>query len=211
MSLLDDDEFLEFVHGYDDGDKVVMRGLYAASFVVKKYKMSPEEVIAFSSWQGNHKATTVFHFHPDFERENLRSYMENHTDGKALLEEVRAERDGLSGWEWLEAVRSTGVWSEVFLAAALAVLNPIGSLVMSLVDHLSKKVTALEPVEAGVSARSLSLATPPVPEPFTAKFPVIHFPKSVEHKVEGISDELALLTASQAIAVMREPVSTAIH
>ncbi|MCW9034080.1 MAG: hypothetical protein OQJ97_07645 [Rhodospirillales bacterium] len=209
MSLIDDDDFLEFVRNYEDGDKVIMRGLYAAPFVVKKYKINPEEVIAFTSWHGNHKASTVFHFHPQFDPKNIRSYMEGHDDGKALLEEVRAERDSLSGWEWLEMVRATGVWSEIIQAITTATLKPVVEKVSRMIEQISWEKTGQQAVFNGVSARSLSLATPPVPQPI--KFPVILFPKTSEDKVEGISSELANLTASHAMKGMTEPVSTAIH
>ena len=96
--FLPGDWFHEFVQDYGDGVHVTKRGLDASPLVVRKYEIGPDEVLAFSTYDGKRRAMTVFHFHPDFDSERRRRYMEAHREGYDVAVEVTghlaAERAG---------------------------------------------------------------------------------------------------------------------
>ena len=101
---------IEFFQAYDDGFEVIKRGLDATPMVVRKYNLSQNEVMAFTSYQRANKALTAFHFHPDFPDEDRRAYMRNHEEGHELVVSVGSRRaaqraqfrrvmeERLSGW-----------------------------------------------------------------------------------------------------------------
>ena len=101
---------IEIFQEYDDGFKVIKRGLDASPMVIKKFNIGSREVMAFSSFQRANKALTAFHFHPDFPDEDRRGYMFRHDEGheiavstgsragaqRAQMRRVLEER--ISGW-----------------------------------------------------------------------------------------------------------------
>ena len=101
---------IEFFQAYDDGFEVTKRGLDATPMVVRKYNLSQNEVMAFTSYQRANKALTAFHFHPDFPDEDRRTYMRNHEEGHELAVSIGSRRaaqraqfrrvmeERLSGW-----------------------------------------------------------------------------------------------------------------
>ena len=97
-AFLPGDWFLEFQQDYGDGVLVTKRGLDASPLVVRKYEIGADEVLAFSTYDGKRRAMTVFHFHPDFDSERRRRYMEAHREGYDVAVEVTgllaAERAG---------------------------------------------------------------------------------------------------------------------
>jgi hypothetical protein len=204
----EDPDLLEFTRCYEGGDKVAMRGLRAASYVVKKYELKPDEAVAFSSWQGVRKAMTVFHFHPDFEQAAMRTYMENHEDGLLMLQEVRAERAKVGGAEWLNLVRGTGLVREIIQASLSAFTKTVASAVMATIQPLLGRPVISEMKPALV-------APPPPPTPVlsgfelpTAKtFPVILWPKPQEPALP----DLAAIARQTGAGMHGEPVSSAIH
>ncbi|NQU61476.1 MAG: hypothetical protein HQ512_10135 [Rhodospirillales bacterium] len=72
---------IEFVHDYDDGYQVTKRGLDATPLVIKKFDLRPDEVMAFTCYQGANKALTAFHFHPEFSLADRDVYMRLHEEG----------------------------------------------------------------------------------------------------------------------------------
>jgi|GEM_PF-1882269 len=85
--------FIEFTQVYEDGARVIKRGMAASPMVIRKHDLREEEVVAFTSWHGDNKALTAFHFHPSFPVTDRRDYMRKHGDGVALLDEVRNRKE----------------------------------------------------------------------------------------------------------------------
>ncbi len=87
----------EFRQEYMNGLSVIKRSVDATPMVIRKYDIGPDEVMAFSSYEKRNQALSVFHFHPDFPYDDRHRYMEQHTEGYEVAEEVqtdlRAESD----------------------------------------------------------------------------------------------------------------------
>jgi len=224
MSVFDSFEFVEFVHSYETGEKVLKRGLTAASFVIKKYGIAPEEAVAFSSWQGRKKAMTVFHFHPDFPRDDMQAYMEGHLDGIDLINEVKAEWEQAESTDWFEQVRETGVWSEIAIAAVRSSGNMLGSTAKKLQSAFATGLTALrgrlapQQVAPATPVAHPSLSLKSLARPEKAIFPLVLSSRPPQPMpsfkpaipIEG-RRELAMLAAKAAADAQGRQISTAIH
>ena len=81
---------IDIFQEYDDGFKVIKRGLDASPMVIKKFNIGSREVMAFSSFQRANKALTAFHFHPDFPDEDRRGYMYNHDEGQEIAVSIES-------------------------------------------------------------------------------------------------------------------------
>ncbi len=119
---------VEFTQSYDGGNKVVKRGVEATPMVLKKYGIEPDEVMAFTTWQGRNKALTAFHFHPDFPDDRRHDYMEAHGEGYELVVEIRSQMQNERSRKWRDwndkstaAARSAGRAVNV-AASALAIM-----------------------------------------------------------------------------------------
>lgn len=122
--------WMEFRQDYEGGLHVLKRGLDASPVVVRKHRLAPDQVIAFSDHRGRRKAISVFHFHPAFPAENRDAYMRGHDDGRQLIGEYldhRAEtgRRRMARWRGRAeaAARAAGVAVHavgMFVAAHLA-------------------------------------------------------------------------------------------
>jgi len=88
----DSEWLIEFFQAYEDGFEVTKRGLDSTPMVVKKFKISKNEVMAFTSYQRANKTLTAFHFHPDFPDADFRAYMRNHEEGHELVISVGSPR-----------------------------------------------------------------------------------------------------------------------
>jgi len=116
---------IEFSQPCEGGGKVVKRGLDATPMVVGKYGIGPDEVMAFTCWQGRKKAITAFHFHPDFPDTDRRRYMEAHDDGREIVTGVMATMETekrLRRREWNERTLRTAGAARRTLGAALSAL-----------------------------------------------------------------------------------------
>ncbi len=91
---------VEFVQSYNDGNRVVKRGVEATPMVLKKYGIKSDEVMAFTTWQGRSKALTAFHFHPDFPTDRRRGYMEAHEEGHELVVEIGCQMQNERSRKW---------------------------------------------------------------------------------------------------------------
>jgi len=108
MPKSDPETFIEFTQTYGDNARVTKRGMDATPIVARKHDLGEEEVIAFTSWLGENRAMTAFHFHESFPLKNRQDYMRKHEDGIALLDEVRNQKAieaagldflGMNRWE----------------------------------------------------------------------------------------------------------------
>jgi len=84
------DWFCEFSQNYGDGIRVTKRGLEATNLIIRKYEVASDEVLAFSTFCSPRRAMTAFHFHPDFDPERRRLYMEAHREGYDVAVDVTA-------------------------------------------------------------------------------------------------------------------------
>ncbi len=116
---------IEFTQPCEDGGKVVKRGLDATPMVIKKYGIEPDEVMAFTCWQGRKKAITAFHFHPDFPDAARRRYMEVHDDGREVMAGVMASMEA----ERRQRMRD---WNERTLRTAAAARRTLGAALSAL-------------------------------------------------------------------------------
>lgn len=89
-AFLPGDWFCEFAQDYGDGIRVTKRGLEATNLIIRKYAVAPDEVLAFSTFCSPRRAMTAFHFHPDFDPERRRLYMEAHREGYDVAVDVTA-------------------------------------------------------------------------------------------------------------------------
>jgi len=83
---------IEFFQTYEDGFDVSKRGLDATPIVIKKFNLVKNKVMAFTSYQYANKALTVFHFYPDFPKEDRRPYMRKHEEGHKLAVSMGSRR-----------------------------------------------------------------------------------------------------------------------
>jgi len=126
--------FIEFTQVYEDGARVIKRGMEASPMVIRKHDLGEEEVVAFTSWHGDNKALTAFHFHPSFPVADRRDYMRKHEDGIALLDEVRSRKEvegslplglPIGRWEtFKQQLSELGGLMERFIDLILRTLHP---------------------------------------------------------------------------------------
>lgn len=113
---------IEFNHVYEDGTRVLKRGLDASPLIVRRFAMAPDEVVAFSNREGWGRALTAFHFHPAFPDADRRAYMREHGEGHELA--VRADGSDLGGimarWAAINIRPAALVTDAVQVAGALA-------------------------------------------------------------------------------------------
>ncbi len=94
---------IEFTQAYDDGIKVLKRGVDATPLLVRKYEMHPAEVMAFSNVDGGRRAITAFHFHPEFPDADRRAYMRNHEEGHQMARAAGPDRTTFRLSDWAAA------------------------------------------------------------------------------------------------------------
>ena len=82
---------IEFRQDYMGGMSVNKRGLDATPMVLRKYEIGIDEVMTFSSYDKRNQAISVFHFHPEFPFDARRQYMEMHSEGYEVAQEVIAD------------------------------------------------------------------------------------------------------------------------
>ncbi len=87
----DDPWMIEFRQDYLDGVSVNKRGLDATPMVMRKYEIGVNEVMTFSNYDKRKQSISVFHFHPDFPFDARRQYMEMHSEGYEVAQEVVAD------------------------------------------------------------------------------------------------------------------------
>ena len=118
---------IEFTQTYDDGIKVLKRGLDATPILVRKYELSRNEVIAFSNSEGPRRAVTAFHFHPEFPDADRRAYMRDHCEGHDMTGGLPGERRFVLPKALMEvrgrALSALGGAVQVVSAIAIGFLN----------------------------------------------------------------------------------------
>lgn len=131
MSINQHPHLVEFIQSYNDGNKVVKRGIEASPMVLRKYGIEPDEVMAFTTWQGRRKALTAFHFHPDFPDDRRHGYMEAHEEGHELVVEIRAKMQNERTRKW----RDWNDKSTAFARSAGKIVNVAASALVITLLH----------------------------------------------------------------------------
>ena len=113
---------IEFTQSYDDGIRVLKRGVDATPVLVRKFEIAPGEVMAFSNAEGGRRAITAFHFHPGFSNADRRAYMRNHDEGHQMARAAAPSQAVLPVSNWVAARdRTVGLFAGAFqVVSALA-------------------------------------------------------------------------------------------